>query len=386
MSKRRISILGSTGSVGCSTVDLIRRHPEKFDVIALTANKNVKLLAEQTRLLKPDFIAIADSAYYDDLKEALIDVDVEIACGAESVVAAAGIEADWIMASIVGAAGLKSTLRAIQQGCMVSFANKECLVCAGDLVMAEVKKHGATLLPTDSEHNAIFQVFSEKQRSSIERLILTASGGPFRTADLDFMRSVKPSQALAHPNWDMGAKISIDSATMMNKGLEIIEARYLFDMTDDLIDVLVHPQSIIHSMVAYVDGSVLAQLGTPDMRIPIANCLAWPERMPVPCEKLDFAKLARMDFHEPDLERFPALTLARNALKSGQGATTCLNAANEIAVELFLKEKIGFLDIASLVDSVLSKFESRNLPTINDVIDLDMETRIIAHEVALNLN
>ena len=386
MTKRRISILGSTGSVGCSTVDLIKRHPENFDVIALTAHSNVEMLVEQTLLLKPKFISIANERYYQPLKDALAGVEVEIASGADSVTVAAGIDADWIMASIVGAAGLKPTLRAIQQGGLVSFANKECLVCAGDLVMEEVAKHGATLLPTDSEHNAIFQVFSENQRESIDHLILTASGGPFRLSDKEFMRTVKPAQALAHPNWDMGAKISIDSATMMNKGLEIIEARYLFDMTDDLIEVLVHPQSIIHSMVAYVDGSVLAQMGTPDMRTPIGHCLAWPDRMAVPCEKLDFVKLARMDFHAPDLDRFPALTLAREALRAGNWATTVLNATNEVAVAAFLNEKIGFLDIANLVDRVLSKSDSYSLNSLDDVMSLDQETRSLANELAAQIN
>lgn len=380
MSKRRISILGSTGSVGCNTVDLIKRHPDRFDVVALTANKNTALLAEQTRLLKPSFIAVADVGSYAALKDELADVDVEIACGDQAVIDAAGVETDWTMASIVGAAGLKPTLAAIKQGRVVAFANKECLVCAGDLVMAEVKKYGTTMLPVDSEHNAIFQVFSDSQRSSIERLILTASGGPFRTADLAFMKDVTPAQAVAHPNWDMGAKISVDSATMMNKGLEIIEARYLFDIMDDMIDVLVHPQSIIHSMVEYSDGSVLAQMGTPDMRTPIGHCLAWPNRMPVPCEKLDFAKLARMDFHDPDETRFPALRLVREALKAGRGATTVLNAANEVGVAAFLNNKIGFLDIASLVEKTLSKADFFELNSLDDVMLLDQSARTLANE------
>ncbi len=394
MSKRRISILGSTGSVGRSTIDLIKRNPDEFKVIALSANKNFKLLAEQVQLLRPEFIALGDENLYGDLKNILdhMNIKVEIACGEQAIIDAASIPADWIMAAIIGAAGLKPTLAAIKQGGIVAFANKECLVCAGDLVMKMVRQYKTTMLPVDSEHNAIFQVFSNQQHQSIDRLILTASGGPFRTKNMDFMATATPAQAIAHPNWDMGAKISVDSATMMNKGLEIIEARYLFDMPDDKIDILIHPQSIIHSMVEYCDGSILAQMGVPDMRVPIAYCLAWPNRMQSPCEKLDFAKLGQMEFNDPDLIRFPAINLVRHALAMGSGATTILNAANEIAVAAFLKEKIGFLDIVNIVDDILSKSISgidiksdinhcHNLNALDDIIALDQETRSITFEL-----
>ena len=388
MSKRRISILGSTGSVGRSTIDLIKRSPDEFKVVALSANKNFKLLAEQAKLLRPEFIALGDENLYADLKNLFghMNIKSEIACGEQAIIDAASIPADWIMAAIIGAAGLKPTLAAIKQGGIVAFANKECLVCAGDLVMNAVRQYKTTMLPVDSEHNAIFQVFSDQQRQSIDRLILTASGGPFSTKDMDFMAKVTPAQAVAHPNWDMGAKISVDSATMMNKGFEIIEARYLFDMPDDKIDVLIHPQSIIHSMVEYCDGSILAQMGVPDMRVPIAYCLAWPNRMQSPCEKLDFAKLGQMEFNDPDLIKFPAINLVRHALAMGSGATTILNAANEIAVAAFLTEKISFLDIVTIVEDILSKSISNinnrhNLNALDDIIALDQKTRSITLEL-----
>jgi len=300
-----VTILGSTGSIGTSTIDLIERDPDAFQVQALTANRNVDLLADQARRLNARFAVVADESKYDDLKKALAGSPVKVAAGREALIEAAAAPSDWVMAAIVGAAGLEPTMAAVRRGTLVALANKECLVCAGSLMIEEVAAHGATMLPVDSEHNAIFQVFDFDNRDSIERIILTASGGPFRTTSLDDMKNVTPAQAVAHPNWDMGAKISVDSATMMNKGLELIEACHLFQMPEDRIDILVHSQSIIHSMVSYVDGSVLAQLGTPDMRTPISFTLAWPQRMAAPSERLDLGKIGQLTFEAPDYNAFP---------------------------------------------------------------------------------
>jgi 1-deoxy-D-xylulose-5-phosphate reductoisomerase len=351
---KRVTILGATGSVGRNTVDLIARAPDSFAVEALTANRDAARLAEQAKALGAKFAAVADPSAYGDLKAALSGTGIEAAAGPDAVVEAAGRPSDWVMAAIVGAAGLAPTLAAIRQGKTVGLANKETLVCAGALVTAEIAKSGATLIPVDSEHSAIFQVFEPARIDRVARLILTASGGPFRSWDLTKMRDVTPAQAVAHPNWSMGAKISVDSATMMNKGLETIEAFHLFPVGASRIDVIVHPQSVVHSMVEYVDGSILAQLGTPDMRTPIAVALAWPDRMAAPVTRLDFAKNANLTFEAPDLERFPALRLAREALRDAGAAPTLLNAANEVAVAAFLAGRIGFLDIAACVDAVLS--------------------------------
>ncbi|NBP73924.1 MAG: 1-deoxy-D-xylulose-5-phosphate reductoisomerase, partial [Alphaproteobacteria bacterium] len=350
---RRITILGSTGSIGTNTIDLIERDPASYRVEALTAYRSVELLAEQARKFDARFVAIADPDKYADLKSTMSGTDAEIAAGPDAIVEAAARDADWVMAGIVGAAGLEPTLEAARQGAVVAFANKECLVCAGDLMLEEIAQSGATLLPVDSEHNAIFQVFEFDRRATVEKIILTASGGPFRDRTRDEMKNVTPAEAVAHPNWDMGAKISVDSATMMNKGLELIEAYYLFGLPEDRIDILVHPQSIIHSMVAYVDGSVLAQLGTPDMRTPISYTLAWPQRMEAPSARLDLGDIATLTFEAPDFERFPALRLARAALKTGGSAPTILNASNEEAVAGFLAEKVGFLDIPRIVEETL---------------------------------
>lgn len=375
---RRVSILGSTGSIGCSTIDLIDRDPEAYVIEALTANRNVDALAAQARRLNARFVAVADQTCYGDLKSAMSGTDAEVAAGPDAIIEAAGRDADWVMAGIVGAAGLEPTLEAARQGAVVAFANKECLVCAGDLMLEEISRSGATLLPVDSEHNAIFQVFEFDRRESIEKIILTASGGPFRTTSLDDMRKVTPAQAVAHPNWDMGAKISVDSATMMNKGLELIEAYYLFGLPEDRIDVLVHPQSIIHSMVAYVDGSVLAQLGTPDMRTPISYTLAWPQRMTAPSARLDLGEIATLTFEAPDSERFPALDLAREALKTGGAAPTILNAANEVAVAGFLDDNLGFLDIPRVVSETLEKMPAAAIGSVDDVLAVDAEARQVA--------
>lgn len=378
---RSVTILGSTGSVGCSTIDLIARNADEYVVEALTARRNVDLLIEQARRLHPRYVAISEDEHYRTLKAELSGTGMEVAAGPDAIVAAARRPADFVMAAIVGAAGLAPTLAAVNRGAMVGLANKETLVCAGALMVEEIRRNGAVLLPVDSEHNAIFQVFDFDRREAVDKLILTASGGPFRGYDRDAMRSATPAQAVAHPNWDMGAKISVDSATMMNKGLEVIEAHHLFDIPEDRIDVLVHPQSVIHSMVAYVDGSVLAQLGTPDMRTPIAYALAWPSRMTAPQERLDLAAMAQLTFEAPDPERFPALRLAREALKNGGSAPTVLNAANEIAVERFLDGRIGFLDIAAVVEDALEGFAHCALNSLDDVQSCDGAARRIAAEL-----
>ena len=382
---RRVTILGSTGSIGSSTVDLIMRNRAAYVVEALTASTNVEKLAEQARTLGAKRAVIADESRYRDLKTALSGSSVEAAAGADAVVEAADAPADWVMSAIVGAAGLQPTLAAIRRGAVVAFASKECLVCAGDLLMKEVERHGATLLPVDSEHNAIFQVFDFAQPDRIEKIVLTASGGPFRQLERAEMARMTPAQAVAHPNWSMGAKISVDSATMMNKGLEVIEAHHLFRLPSEKIDVLVHPQSVIHSMVVYVDGSVLAQLGSPDMRTPIAYCLGWPRRIPAPSPKLDLAKLGKLTFEAPDETRFPALRLAREALRLGGAAPTILNAANEVAVSGFLAGEIGFLDIVRSVEDTLRALPHTAPATLDDVRRLDSEARRVASGVVKGL-
>jgi 1-deoxy-D-xylulose-5-phosphate reductoisomerase len=372
---RRVTVLGSTGSVGRSTVDLLLQNRERFEVEALTAHRNVALLAEQARALRPRFAAIADPSLGPALADALAGAGVETGAGLAAVAEAAARPAEWVMGAIVGAAGLAPTLTAIRRGALVALANKECLVCAGALVMAEARRAGARLLPVDSEHSAVFQVLDEGRPHAVDRIILTASGGPFRTATLDEMRKATRAQALAHPNWDMGAKISIDSATMMNKGLELIEAHHLFGLPAEQIEVVVHPQSVVHSLVAYVDGSVLAQLGTPDMRTPIAYALAWPERMKWPAPRFDLAQIGALTFEAPDPGRFPALALAREALAAGEAAPTVLNAANEVAVEAFLGGRIGFLDIARLVARALDRIPRRSLSSLAEVEEVDREAR-----------
>lgn len=375
---RSVTILGSTGSVGCSTIDLIERNRENFDVVALTAGRNADLLISQARKLRPDFVAISDSSVYQTVKDALSDLDIEVAAGPEAIIEAASRPADLVIAAIVGAAGLEPTMAAVRRGAIVGLANKECLVCAGDLMMDAVKHHGAVMLPVDSEHNAIFQVFDFDRRDSVDHLILTASGGPFRSFTKAQMASVTPAQAVAHPNWDMGAKISVDSATMMNKGLEVIEAHYLFNMPEERIKVLIHPESVIHSLVAYVDGSVLAQLGTPDMRTPIAYTMAWPARMAAPMEPLDLAALAKLTFETPDMDRFTCLKLARDALKAGGNSSVVLNAANEIAVASFLAGEIGFLDIARIVEETLNKTPNDTMSSLEAIVETDQAARAAA--------
>ena len=372
---RRVTILGSTGSIGQSTVDLLLRNRDAFTVEAVTANHNAALLAEQAKALDARFAAIADPADYPALKEALSGAGIETACGRAAVVEAAERPADWVMAGIVGAAGLEPTLAAIRRGRIVAFANKEVLVCAGSLFMREVAAHGATLLPVDSEHNAIWQCFDFTRVEGIEKITLTCSGGPFRECSLAAMREATPAQAVAHPTWRMGAKISVDSATLMNKGLELIEAHYLFQLPPERIDIVVHPQSIVHGLVTYCDGSVLAHLGSPDMRTPIAYALGWPGRAAAPTKRLDLADVGRLTFEAPDEVRFPALRLARAALARGGGGPTVLNAANETAVHAFLAGQIGFLDIAETVERTIELMPGGHLDTLDDVYNLDAAAR-----------
>ena len=372
---KSVSVLGSTGSVGCSTVDLLLAHREQYQVRCLTGGRNVAVLAQQAIALGAELAVIGDPSQYAALAEALSGHPIRIAAGAEAVTDAAAIPVDWTMAAITGAAGLPSTLAAIRRGGAIAFANKEALVCAGEIMLQAVRDAGATLLPVDSEHNAIFQAMAEQNGRAVERIVLTASGGPFRTASLADMRAATPEAALRHPVWSMGSKISIDSATMFNKGLELIEAARLFDLPESQVDILVHPQSVVHGMVCYSDGSVLAQLGSPDMRIPIAHTLAWPHRLATHAPRLDLAQVARLEFSAPDTERFPALRLSRDALRAGAGAPTILNAANEVAVEAFLGRRIGFLAIAGIVEAVLDRMGAPAAASLEEVMALDRAAR-----------
>ncbi|GHA90760.1 1-deoxy-D-xylulose 5-phosphate reductoisomerase [Algimonas arctica] len=388
---RSITILGSTGSIGVNTLDLLGRAAVgAFKVVGLSANRNVDLLAQQAIEFKAEVVAIADPACEADLREKLASHSVQVLSGSEGLVELARHTADITMAAIVGAAGLEPTLAAVGQGNTVALANKECLVCAGETFMDAVSRHGTTLLPVDSEHNAIFQVLDKDRPEGVRRLILTASGGPFRETPLSVLKTVSREDALAHPVWSMGAKISIDSATLMNKGLELIEAAWLFGRPSSEIDIVVHPQSIIHSMVEYLDGSVLAQMGSPDMRTPIGYALAWPERMETPVEQLNFAKVGQMTFFDPDLDRFPALRLARDALEAGGQAACVLNAANEVAVEAFLQGRIGFLDIAHTCERAMDTFASQSdfgaaPEDMQAVIHTDRRARDTAHGHIVNL-
>lgn len=386
LTNRGVTILGSTGSIGCNTVELIEAGGDAYRVEALVAGKNAKLLAKQAKSLRAKVAVVADESAYADLKDALSGSGIQVAAGPQAVIEAAQMPADWVMASVVGAAGLAPTMEAIRRGACVGLANKECLVCAGDLMMAEVIKHDATLIPVDSEHSAVFQVLETDQRHAIDRITLTASGGPFRGWTREEMAGVTPEQAVAHPNWSMGAKISVDSASMMNKGLELIEAHHLFQMPEDRIDVLVHPQSVIHSMVSYVDGSVLAQLGSPDMRTPIAYALGWPNRIAAPAPKLDLAAVASLTFEAPDPTRFPSLRLARLALQRGGGASIVFNAANEVAVAAFLDRKLSFLNIANLVEQAMDSLDFALPGNIDDVLEMDQMVRAKANELIAILN
>lgn len=384
MTRRRLSILGSTGSIGKSTLSVIAAHggSEKYEIVALCAGSNAALLAEQARALKPEIAVLCDEAKLPKLRALLDGTGIEAAAGDAALLEAAARPADLCVSAIAGAAGLAPTLAAIEAGAHIALANKETLVCAGPLVRAAAERKGVRLLPVDSEHNAIFQVFEERHASAIERIILTASGGPFRTFTLDEMRGATPQDAIAHPNWSMGVGISIDSASMFNKGLEMIEAYELFPVGTSQIEVIIHPQSVIHSMVGYADGSVLAQLGAPDMRTPIAYALGWPERVSAPVQRLDFAQLARLDFEAPDETRFPALRIAREVMEAGGPNPCIMNAAKEVAVSAFIDKRIGFLEIAAIVDEVLSgALQPHSLNSLDDVLDLDARARLAAHDV-----
>ncbi|MFL0585712.1 1-deoxy-D-xylulose-5-phosphate reductoisomerase [Sphingomonas sp. ABOLG] len=377
---RTVTILGATGSIGTSTLDLLERSPEMFEVVALTANCDVERLAAAAIRTNAKRAVVADERCLTALRDALSGTGVEAAGGAAAVEEAASMDADITVAAIVGCAGLKPVMAAVEQGRTLALANKEALVSAGDVMNRAVRQSGATLLPVDSEHSAIFQCLDARMAERVSRIILTASGGPFRDRSLAAMQDISPAQAVAHPNWSMGAKISVDSATMMNKGLELIEAFHLFPVTSEQIEIVVHRQSVIHSMVEYVDGSVLAQLGTPDMRTPIACALAWPDRMPTPGERLDLIKVGRLDFEAPDEERFPALRLARAALNEGGGSPAILNAANEIAVAAFLGGRISYLEIAAIVSDTLDRFSPAAPDTLEAVLEVDREARVIAEK------
>lgn len=382
MKPRKVTVLGATGSIGQSTLDLIGRSPDRFEVVALTGGGNARKLADLARRHRAKYAAIADDAQFGLLKELLAGTDIEISAGEAALCEAARRPADWIMAAIVGAAGLRPTFAAVSQGTCIALANKECLVSAGEVFLSAVKQAGATLFPVDSEHSGIFQAIDPSPSHCIEAITLTASGGPFRDWSAERLKTVRPDQALKHPNWSMGSKITVDSATLMNKGLEVIEAFHLFPVAADQLRILVHPQSVIHCLVHYCDGSVLAQMSAPDMRTPIAYSLAWPERMNAPTERLDLTRLSQLTFEAPDEVRFPALRIAREALRTGGTAPTILNAANEIAVERFLAGQIGFMTIPKVVEAAIeasiSEIGITHAATLDEVIETDRAARVLA--------
>lgn len=390
MIRRRITVLGSTGSVGCSTLDLMDQAETAgtgvFEVEALTGGANIARLAEQARRWKPKLAVTADPARLDALREALAGTGIEVAAGDQAVIEAAARPVDWIMAAIVGAAGLRSAWAAAATGATLALANKESLVCCGPALIDRVRRSGGRLLPVDSEHSAIHQVFPHEAPERVAKLVLTASGGPFRTTPREALKAITPEQAVAHPNWSMGAKISVDSATMANKGLEAIEAAYLFDMPADRIGVVVHPESIVHSLVEYVDGSTLAQMGPPDMRTPIAYALAWPDRLAWNAPRLDLAAMGRLTFEAPDEDRFPALKLARQALQAGGAAPIVFNAANEVAALAFLDRRLGFLNIAAVVADTLSRVTASGVDSGSDnacdaALAVDAQARRMAESI-----
>lgn len=393
MTSLRVSILGVTGSIGQSTmrvVEELRASGWAIEVEAITAGQNIAALREACIRLKPRFAAVSSHEHLDVAREALSELDVEVGAGASALEEAGTRPAEWVMSAIVGAAGVMPTMEAVRRGAKVALANKECLVCCGPLFTAAARRHGATLLPVDSEHNAIFQVLTHPGR--VEKITLTASGGPFRGVAREVMATATPEQACAHPRWSMGRKISVDSATLMNKGLELIEAAYLFDMSPQKIDVLVHPQSIVHSLVHYFDGSVLAQMAAPDMRIPISYALAWPDRAELATPRLDLAAIGTLAFEAPDLDLFPALSLCRAALSAGAGATTALSAANEVAVEAFLQRRVGLLDICRIVEEALETLDragdwaiAKTPSSLDEVIAVDQFAREVARSIELKL-
>jgi len=367
--RKRISILGATGSIGTSTLDIIGRNPDQFEVVVLTANGNLEKLVELAKRFNPKVVALGDVSKFAELKAALPGTEIT------TVEEAADVEADITVAAIVGAAGLPAVMRSIKHGKALALANKEALVCAGSLVLQACQKYGTKLLPVDSEHNAVFQVLATEHQAALDKITLTASGGPFLNRPLETFKDITPAEAVAHPKWNMGAKISVDSATMMNKGLELMEAHFLFGLPPEKLDVMVHPESIVHALVHYTDGSVLAQLGMPDMRIPISYALAWPNRLPIPAEKLDLTKISSLNFRSMDERRFPAVALARHAMAAGQWAMITFNAANELAVGAFLEERIAFPAITHTVERVLAESTPQAMSSMEDVIALDREVR-----------
>lgn len=379
--RRKIAILGATGSVGTSTLDIVKRHPDRFEVVALTAARNVDALTDAALETGAALAVIDDETLLPQLRERLAGSACQASAGKQALCEAAAGAADWVMAAIVGCAGLEPVMAAVEAGKTIGLANKESLVTAGALMTEAAQRSGAVILPVDSEHNAIFQCLHGSRSEDVGKLILTASGGPFRTKTLAEMVSMTPEQAVAHPNWSMGAKISVDSASMMNKGLELIEAHHLFGVGADRLDIVVHPQSVIHSMVEFVDGSVLAQMGSPDMRIPIAHTLAFPERIDTPAVRLDLCDIGSLTFEAPDIERFPALRLARQALEQGGALPVALNAANEVAVAAFLDRQIGFLDIPRLVEEVMERTGAAQPQSIAEVIDIDRRSRALTVEL-----
>ncbi|TMJ30562.1 MAG: 1-deoxy-D-xylulose-5-phosphate reductoisomerase [Alphaproteobacteria bacterium] len=382
---RSVTILGATGSIGASTIDLLKRNPSRYRVEAVSANRNGRALARIARELDARFAAVADEGAYRDLKEDLAGSGIEAAAGPRAMIEAAQRPADWVMAAIAGATGLEPTLAAVERGRTVALANKECLVCAGALFMRRAAQKGTRVLPVDSEHNALFQALGAGRREDVVRLVLTASGGPFRTWSIDAIRAATPAQALKHPNWSMGPKVTIDSATLMNKGLELIEAHHLFAMESAGIDVVVHPQSVVHGLVEFRDGSVVAHLGPPDMRIPIAHCLAWPTRIEGPGPRLDLAQIGALTFEAPDVQRFPALALARRALEAGNGAPTVLNAANEVAVAEFIAARLPFPGIPALVEATLEAAHREGAlhepASVEDALAIDHIARSLARNL-----
>ena len=386
---RRVTVLGSTGSIGVSTLDVIAHArgvygADAFPIEALTAQSNVELLAEQAKQVKPKIAVIGDNGLSARLKELLAGTGIAVASGRDAIIEAAARPSDVVMVAIVGAASLAPALAAVRRGATIALANKECIVAAGDIFRRAVAESGATLIPVDSEHNAAFQLLNFDEAHAIERVTLTASGGPFRDWTSERMAMVTPEQAVAHPNWSMGAKISVDSATLMNKGLELIEAHFLFSLEPERLSVLVHPQSIVHCLVSYADGSTLAHLSAPDMRTPIAHALAWPRRMSSPSRRLDLAMLNKLTFEAPDVRRFPCLNLAQDCLRQGGLAPTILNAANEVAVQAFLGRRIGFLDIARVVEDTLSARASNaaGMPgDVEGILDADRQARDLADTI-----
>ncbi len=375
MAVKMISILGATGSVGQSTAAVILSQPDRFAVQAVTAYSNAEALAAQARSLNARHAVVADPAAYEDLKILLADTDITVAAGREALLEAAAMPCELVMAAITGFDGLEPIMKAIEAGANIAIANKEPLVAAGSQVIEAAQRHGVSLLPVDSEHNAVFQVFDEGQKKAVERIILTASGGPFRTMPPEELESVTPEQAVKHPNWSMGRKISVDSATLMNKALEIIEAAYLFDMPADKVEAVIHPQSIIHSMVEYADGSVLAQMGAPDMQTPIAYCLGWPERMASPGQKLNFNQFIKLEIEPIDKTRFSSISLAYHALEAGQSACIAFNAANEVAVRAFLERQLPFTGIVTVIETVLDNLDYPAIKSLIDVISFDKTVR-----------